>query len=347
MTIDHKKIECSGIWKVFGPEPDKIFRGDLSKLDRAEIQKTTGHVIGVNDASFEISEGETFVVMGLSGSGKSTLVRCISRLIEPTRGEVLVDGQSLIDMSSAELREFRRHKISMVFQHFGLFPHRTLTENVAYGLEIRGVGRADRTKKAHETLDLVGLNGWFDHFPRELSGGMQQRVGLARALAVDPEIMVFDEPFSALDPLIRREMQDEVKLLQNVLKKTMVFITHDFLEAIKMGDHIAIMKDGEIVQIGTPEEIVANPINDYVRDFAEEVPRYRVLSAGKVMREKVSAEAQALFDNSDLVKATDKLETLIDRMIHSDAALPVVDDSGQLVGEIDRSIVMNAMRSEV
>lgn len=342
-----KKIQCSSIWKVFGPHPEKVLQGDLSKLDRTEIQETTGHVIGVKDVSFEISEGETFVVMGLSGSGKSTLVRCISRLIEPTRGEILVDGKSLIDMSPVELREFRRHKISMVFQHFGLFPHRTLTENVAYGLEIRGVGRGERTKKAREVLGLVGLNGWFDHYPRELSGGMQQRVGLARALAVEPEIMVFDEPFSALDPLIRREMQDELKRLQGTLNKTMIFITHDFLEAIKIGDRIAIMKDGHIVQIGTPEEIVANPANDYVRDFAEEVPRYRVLSAGKVMREAVSEEARARFDNLDVVKAADKLETLIERMIDSDVPLPVVDDTGALVGEIDRSIAMSAMRSAV
>ena len=221
--------------------------------------------------------------MGLSGSGKSPLVRCISRLIEPTQGEVLVDGVNTVTMPEKQLIELRRHKLSMVFQHFGLLPHRRVVENIAYGLEVRGMPRDERLKKAGEVLESVGLSGWGDNYPRELSGGMQQRVGLARALAVDPEIMLFDEPFSALDPLIRREMQDELLRLQSVVRKTMVFITHDFLEAIKMGDHIAIMKDGELVQIGTPEEIVANPVDDYVRDFSEDVPRHKVLTVNSIM----------------------------------------------------------------
>ena len=248
------------------------------------MQERTGHVIAVKDVSFEVQEGETFVVMGLSGSGKSTLVRCISRLVEPTKGGVWIDRDDVMAMSERQLIELRRHRMSMVFQHFGLLPHRRVIENIGYGLEVRGMARREREDKANEVLDMVGLQGWGNHYPRELSGGMQQRVGLARALAVDPEIMLFDEPFSALDPLIRRDMQDELLKLQSVVRKTMVFITHDFLEAIKMGDHIAIMKDGEFVQIGTPEEIVANPADDYVRDFSVDVPRHKVLTVKSIMK---------------------------------------------------------------
>ena len=240
-------IVCKDLWKVFGANPKTILKEIDPKWSRAEVQEKTGHVIAVKNVSFQVERGETFVVMGLSGSGKSTLVRCISRLIEPTQGEVLVDGVDTVTMPEKDLIELRRHKLSMVFQHFGLLPHRRVIENIAYGLEVRGMPRDERLKKAGEVLESVGLSGWGDNYPRELSGGMQQRVGLARALAVDPEIMLFDEPFSALDPLIRREMQDELLRLQSVVRKTMVFITHDFLEAIKMGDHIAIMKDGELV----------------------------------------------------------------------------------------------------
>ena len=276
-------IVCKGLWKIFGANPTNILKEVDPTWSRTEVQEKTGHVIAVKDVSFQVERGETFVVMGLSGSGKSTLVRCISRLIEPTQGEVLVDGVDTVSIPEKELIELRRHKLSMVFQHFGLLPHRRVVENIAYGLEVRGMPRDERLKKAGEVLESVGLSGWGDNYPRELSGGMQQRVGLARALAVDPEIMLFDEPFSALDPLIRREMQDELLRLQSVVRKTMVFITHDFLEAIKMGDHIAIMKDGEFVQIGTPEEIVANPVDDYVRDFSEDVPRHKVLTVNSIM----------------------------------------------------------------
>ena len=276
-------IVCKSLWKIFGANPTNILKEVDPTWSRTEVQEKTGHVIAVKDVSFQVERGETFVVMGLSGSGKSTLVRCISRLIEPTQGEVLVDGVDTVSIPEKELIELRRHKLSMVFQHFGLLPHRRVVENIAYGLEVRGMSRDDRLKKAGEVLESVGLSGWGDNYPRELSGGMQQRVGLARALAVDPEIMLFDEPFSALDPLIRREMQDELLRLQSVVRKTMVFITHDFLEAIKMGDHIAIMKDGEFVQIGTPEEIVANPVDDYVRDFSEDVPRHKVLTVNSIM----------------------------------------------------------------
>jgi glycine betaine/proline transport system ATP-binding protein len=333
------KISCRNIWKVFGPHAKQVLANVDPAKSRAELQKETGHVVAVKDVSFDIRKGECFVVMGLSGSGKSTLVRCISRLIEPTGGQVLIDGQDVTAMNKTDLRELRRHKMSMVFQHFGLFPHRKVIDNISYGLEVQGVKKAERTAKAMEVLELVGLKGWEDRYPRELSGGMQQRVGLARAMAVDPEILIFDEPFSALDPLIRREMQDELLSLQAKLQKTMVFITHDFLEAIKMGDHIAIMKDGEISQIGTPEEIVANPVNKYVSDFTEDVPRYKVLSAGKIMR-PASSRAKG-----DPVKVGTKIEKLIDRVAESDMPVPVADAGGAIVGEIDRTMIIRAMQS--
>ena len=338
------KIVCRNVWKVFGPSPERVLSAIDRTATRAQVQAETGHVIAVKDVSFEVQTGETFVVMGLSGSGKSTLVRCISRLIEPTAGEVLIDGDDVTRYSSRQLMELRRTKMSMVFQHFGLFPHRRVIDNIAFGLEVRGTPRAERMDRAMEVLDLVGLGGWEERYPRELSGGMQQRVGLARAMAVDPEILIFDEPFSALDPLIRREMQDELCDLQNKMHKTMVFITHDFLEAIKMGDHIAIMKDGAVSQIGTPEEIVANPADDYVREFTEDVPRYKVLSAGKVMR-KPGPGTEALLAEGISVPARAKLDDLIDTAADRDTPLPVVDEAGALVGEIDRSIIMRAMSS--
>ncbi len=279
------KISCRGVWKIFGPQADKVKASLDADSSRAQVLQDTNHVLAVRDVSFDVRQGETFVVMGLSGSGKSTLVRCISRLVEPTAGQIVIDGADVTAMTERQLIDLRRHKMSMVFQHFGLLPHRRVVDNVAYGLEVQGMARTERHKKAEEVLELVGLAGWEHHYPRELSGGMQQRVGLARALAVDPEIMLFDEPFSALDPLIRREMQDELLRLQAVVHKTMVFITHDFLEAIKMGDNIAIMKDGEFVQVGTPEEVVARPADDYVRAFSEDVPRHKVLNASSIMIE--------------------------------------------------------------
>lgn len=341
-----KKISCNNIWKVFGPNPKKIMGQLNENSTRAEVLSETGHVIAVKDVSFSIEEGETFVVMGLSGCGKSTLVRCLSRLIEPTSGDFFVGDKNITQMNTKDLNNFRRYSISMVFQHFGLFPHLSVLENIAYGLDIRGVSRKERLGKAMEVLELVGLTGWEHRLPRELSGGMQQRVGLARALAVSPDILMFDEPFSALDPLIRREMQDELLSIQKVVKKTMIFITHDFQEAIKMGDHIAIMKDGEFVQIGTPEEIVANPKNEYVREFAEDVPRYKVLSAGKLMRQATPETQQALTANAPYARTNDKVEDLLEMIADSDAAIPVCDEKGELVGEIDRSIAMHSMRSK-
>ncbi|MCY4147980.1 MAG: glycine betaine/L-proline ABC transporter ATP-binding protein [Gammaproteobacteria bacterium] len=334
------KIVCSHIWKIFGSNPEKTLKELDHLLTRAQVQEQTGHVIGIRDMSFVVEHGETFVVMGLSGSGKSTLVRCLSRLIEPTAGEVLIDGIDVIRMNDHELTELRRNKMSMVFQHFGLFPHRTIIENIAFGLEIKGIRKQQRLEKAGEVLEMVGLEGWQDNYPRELSGGMQQRVGLARAMAVDPEILVFDEPFSALDPLIRREMQDELLSLQDKLKKTMVFITHDFLEAIKMGDHIAIMKDGGTSQIGTAEEIVSTPADAYVREFTEDVPRYRVLSVGKVM---LPAHNVSLSDGGPVVSKNDKLDSLIDILTACDNSCCVVDENGELCGEINKSIMLKAM----
>ncbi|MDC3003973.1 betaine/proline/choline family ABC transporter ATP-binding protein [Candidatus Pelagibacter sp.] len=341
------KITCSNVWKLFGSDEKRIIK-DLDKnLSIKEVQEKTGHVVAVKDVSFSIEKGETFVVMGLSGSGKSTLVRCISRLIEPTAGTVKMDDVDVTKMSGRELLDLRRNKMSMVFQHFGLFPHRTVLENIGYGLEVRGAKKDIRIEKSMEVLKMVGLDGWHNNYPRELSGGMQQRVGLARALAVDPEILIFDEPFSALDPLIRREMQDELLKIQEKLQKTMVFITHDFLEAIKMGDHIAIMKDGEVSQVGTPEEIVSNPKDQYVKDFCEDVPKYKVLSAGKVMRTECCNETKNLFENGkDNILDNSKIENLIDRLIDNDKTYPVVcNESGKLLGEIDRVIVMKSMRS--
>ncbi len=339
---EQAKIICKNIWKIFGTYPERTLKNLDHSLSRAEVQEQTGHVIGVNDVSFEIKTGETFVVMGLSGSGKSTLVRCISRLIEPTAGEVIIDGEDIMHYNDAQLTELRRYRMSMVFQHFGLFPHRKVIDNISFGLEIRGMNKKDRKARAMEVLDKVGLQGWADHYPRELSGGMQQRVGLARAMAVDPEILIFDEPFSALDPLIRREMQDELLNIQAEVHKTMIFITHDFLEAIKMGDHIAIMKDGEVVQIGTPEEIVANPVDDYVREFTEDVPRYKVLSVGKVMR-PVSDAIGA--NGAETVNENAKLDSLIDTAIQHEGPLAVVDDDDQVVGEIDQAMILKAMDS--
>ena len=279
------RIECRNLYKIFGKQPEQLINSLGPDESREEFLSRTGGVIAVRDVSFDVRVGETFVIMGLSGSGKSTLVRCLDRLIEPTSGSILIDGEDLLRMDKRQLRELRRHKMSMVFQHFGNLPHKRVLDNVTYGLQIQGMDQESRIARASEVIDLVGLTGWENRYPHELSGGMQQRVGLARALAVDPEILLFDEPFSALDPLIRREMQDELIKLQETVKKTIVFITHDFLEALKLGDRVAVMKDGAFVQVGTPEEVVSSPVDDYVKDFTRDVPRSKVLTARSTMTE--------------------------------------------------------------
>jgi glycine betaine/proline transport system ATP-binding protein len=294
-------------------------------------------VAAVRDVSFDVAPGEVFVVMGLSGSGKSTLVRMINRLHDPTAGRILIDGEDVLRLGEERLREIRRHKISMVFQHFGLLPHRRIVDNVAFGLEVQGIEREQRERRAEEVLDVVGLGGWGAHYPDELSGGMQQRVGLARALATDPEIMLFDEPFSALDPLIRRDMQDEVIRLQREVRKTMIFITHDLMEALKLGDRIAIMKDGAFVQVGTPEDVVSKPSDDYVADFVRDVPRAHVLTARTIMRPADGEVGDGLAVDPSTV-----VQELIPMVAAGDRPILVVD-RGTVVGVVDRAAVMAAL----
>ncbi|HSG24942.1 MAG TPA: glycine betaine/L-proline ABC transporter ATP-binding protein [Anaerolineales bacterium] len=331
-------VEIRNIWKIFGPNPEYVLNTIQPGDTRREVRQKTGHVIAVREVSLDVAKGEVFVVMGLSGSGKSTLVRCLSRLIEPTVGEVLINDTNVTKMSESELRHLRRHTVSMVFQRFGLFPHRRVIDNVAYGLEVRGLEVDERRKIANEVLELVGLENWGTRYPHELSGGMQQRVGLARALAVDPEIMLCDEPFSALDPLIRRDMQNELLKLQQSLQKTIIFITHDFLEAIKLGDRIAIMKDGEIVQVGTSQEIVANPSNDYVREFTQDVPRAKVLTAGSIMQPGNQSTDQGM-----VIPFNTTLEELIPMLVGSSESRPVVDVDGNVVGSVDQKTLLMAL----
>ena len=278
------KIKVEKLTKVFGKRPKQALKMLDEKKSKDDILKETGMTVGVNQASFEVEDGEIFVIMGLSGSGKSTLVRLLNRLIDPTSGNVWIDNEDLAQMDHKALREVRRKKMSMVFQKFGLFPFRTIRENVEYGLEVQGMEINQRKEKALTSLQLVGLNGYEDQYPDQLSGGMQQRVGLARALANDPEVLLMDEAFSALDPLIRKDMQDELLDLQTTMKKTIIFITHDLDEALRIGDRIALMKDGSIVQIGTPEEILVNPANDYVERFVEDVDISKVLTAQHIMK---------------------------------------------------------------
>lgn len=279
------KVEIKNLYKIFGATPKKMIPFLQEGETKESVLKKHKHSVGVNDASFTVEEGEIFVVMGLSGSGKSTLIRCLNRLIEPTAGQVMIDGENIVEYDAEKLRGVRRKKVAMVFQNFALLPHRTVAENVAFGLEIQKEEEAVRRKKAVEMLEVVGLKGYENSYPSQLSGGMQQRVGLARALATSPDILLMDEAFSALDPLIRKGMQNELLNLQRRLKKTIIFITHDLDEALKLGDRIAIMKDGVIVQIGTPEEILSHPANEYVRKFVQGVNRSKVLTASSIMRD--------------------------------------------------------------
>jgi glycine betaine/proline transport system ATP-binding protein len=329
------------LWKIFGKGGDSIIGTPDADLSRADLKSKTGCVVGVKDVSFDVAPGEVFVVMGLSGSGKSTLIRCLTRLIEPTSGEMVIDGRDVNQASASELRELRRTHASMVFQHFGLLPHRQVIDNVAYGLEIRGMGKKERRAKAGEVVDLVGLSGYETSYPDQLSGGMQQRVGLARALAGDPSLLLFDEPFSALDPLIRRDMQNEVIRLHHELGKTMVFITHDLQEALKLGDRILILRDGEIVQTGTPAEVVGAPADDYVRDFVSEVPRSHVLTLKWVMREPRaddSMEGPVMSSDTIVRKAAQAA-------LASDHPVRVVDGD-KLVGIVDDDAILRVVVAE-
>ena len=279
------RISVRSLWKVFGPLPERVMTPEYAGRSKADIQAELGCVVALQDVSFDVDLGETFVVMGLSGSGKSTLIRCLIRLIEPTAGHIWIDGEDVLEYNDKQLTQFRRHKSAMVFQHFGLLPHRTIIDNAAWGLEVQGMSKGDRHDRARQSLEVVGLSGWENAFASELSGGMQQRVGLARALTVDPEILLMDEPFSALDPLIRREMQEELINLQQRIQKTIIFITHDLDEALKLGTRIAIMRDGKIIQMGAPEDIVEAPADDYVEDFVRDVSKTRLMGAGSIMED--------------------------------------------------------------
>jgi glycine betaine/proline transport system ATP-binding protein len=331
-------IVVQHLWKIFGAAEHRIVGTPDEALPSDEIRRKTGANVAVRDVSLEVGEGEVFVVMGLSGSGKSTLVRCLTRLIEPTAGRILVDGEDVRAADEKQLRELRRHRFSMVFQNFGLLPHRRVLDNVAYPLEIRGVPRAERHGTARRMLELVGLAGYEARFPDELSGGQQQRVGLARALAIDPEVMLLDEPFSALDPLIRRDMQNEIVRLHDEVGKTMVFITHDLAEALKVGDHVAIMRAGEVVQIGRPEEIVGAPANDYVADFVRDVAKSHVLTLRWVMRPATPAGPSL----GSAFPAT----TIIRDALHAAASTekPIrVLDGDRLVGVVDRAQILETI----
>jgi glycine betaine/proline transport system ATP-binding protein len=338
---DDAALSVQNLWKIFGKGSDRIMGTPDAGLSRADLKEKTGCVVGVKDVSFDVAPGEVFVVMGLSGSGKSTLVRLLTRLIEPTSGEVVMDGLDIVKASDSELRELRRTHTSMVFQHFGLLPHRQVLDNVAYGLEVRGMGKKERRAKAHEIVELVGLKGYEMSYPDQLSGGMQQRVGLARALANDPSLLLFDEPFSALDPLIRRDMQNEVIRLHRELGKTMVFITHDLSEALKLGDRILIMRDGAIVQIGTPDEVVARPADDYVKDFVSEVPKSHVLTLKWVMREPRPGESL----EGPALPVTTIVRQAARAAIASEHPIRVMDGE-TLLGVVDEDDIMRVVVAE-
>lgn len=329
------KIEIRNVYKIFGERPKSVLPLVRDQgLGKDEVLERTGHMVGLHDVSIDIEESQTFVVMGLSGSGKSTLIRHINRLIDPTAGKIIVDGVDVLGLDGPGLTDFRRHKVSMVFQRFGLFPHRTVLDNVAYGLAVQHVDRTEREERARRWIDAVGLGGYTEKYPDALSGGMQQRVGLARALATDSEILLLDEPFSALDPLIRRDMQEQLIELQGELQKTIVFITHDLDEALRLGDRIAILKDGEIVQVGGAEDIILRPADDYVQDFVEDVNRGRVLAARTVMQAPPA-----------LARAEEPVSAALERMMACNADYCcVVDEAERPVGTITREAATDAGR---
>jgi glycine betaine/proline transport system ATP-binding protein len=329
-------IKCENVYKIFGANAQKMLQDSKGNVD-AKIFQDKGCIVGVNNASFVVSKGEMLVVMGLSGSGKSTLLRCISRLTDATGGKIFIEGQDLLQLNNKELIDLRRNKMGMVFQSFALLPHKTVVENIAFPLQIKGVKTEDSINKAMDMVKLVGLEGRENYFPRELSGGQQQRVGIARSLAVEPDIWFLDEPFSALDPLIRKEMQDEFLRLQEKLQKTIMFITHDFDEALKLADRIAIMKDGIIEQLDTPANIVLNPATEYVRKFTEEVPREKVLLIEDVMDKSK--------DNlGDLKVLKDEIiENVAEKILTQEKTVAVIDNNNQIIGSINPTKIINTV----
>lgn len=386
-------VEVSGLWKIFGPNAHEILSSEKRTATREVIQEETGCVVAVRDVSFSVTQSELFVIMGLSGSGKSTLIRCLLRLIEPTVGKIIINGENIGGYDDKRLMTFRRNTMSMIFQHFGLFPHRSVIDNVAYGLKVRGMPKEERYTRAQQVIEKVGLKGWEEYYPEALSGGMQQRVGIARALAKNPKILLMDEPFSGLDPLIRRQMQDELIELQEELQKTILFVTHDLDEALKLGNYIAIMKDGEIIQSGIPEEVVTSPAGDYVRQFVQDASPAKVLTASSIMTEpdviiydwqgpkaalhllKTSKSdhgfvvtkgrkylglvaAKGLADliknknnavrdalETDITTCTSDalLEDLFSLAIASRFPIPVLDENGKLIGEIENETILSSM----
>jgi glycine betaine/proline transport system ATP-binding protein len=333
------KLSCRNLWKVYGPDPAHFFGGSIEGPDAlAQKMRAGGHMPAAIDAGFDVHVGETFVIMGLSGSGKSTVIRCLSRLIEPDHGQVLLDGQDLLAKSAQELIEIRRHKLGMVFQNFGLLPHLNVIENIAFPLRLQGLTSAQQRDRASHVIDLVGLKGREHSYPSQLSGGQQQRVGIARSLAVEPELWLLDEPFSALDPLIRRQMQDEFLRIQRVLKKSIVFITHDFMEALRIADRMAIMRDGRIVQIGTPEELILNPADDYVAQFTGEVPRIKILRAHQC--------AVAIANRPEglpQVGPDDRMEGLLPKLAASPPGLDVVAQGGAYLGTVTATSLVETL----
>jgi glycine betaine/proline transport system ATP-binding protein len=337
MSSSQPKIKIENLVKIYGKNPEHALKLFREGGNRDEILQATGNVLGVADVTLSIGEGELFVIMGLSGSGKSTLVRCLNRLIEPTSGHVYIDDEDVAKVDMKRLREVRRTKLSMVFQRFGLFPHKSVLENTEYGLKMRGIAPEQRRQKALETLEIVGLHQWADYAPSSLSGGMQQRVGLARALATDAPILLMDEAFSALDPLIRRGMQDELMRLQTELQRTIVFISHDIQEALKIGDRVAIMKDGYLVQVGTPEEIITNPVDDYISAFTQDVNRAQVLKTGSIVRKTMPF----------ILGQGSARAALQDMQSHDRRRMHVVNRQGQPVGVLTRQDLESAVDSGV
>ena len=328
------KIEINNIYKIFGNNPQSVLPMVKEGATKDEVLEKTGHTVGLDNVSIKIEEGETFVCMGLSGSGKSTLIRHINRLIDPTSGDVLVDGLNIMNCDPKQLIDFRRHSISMVFQRFGLFPHKTVMQNVGYGLEVQGINKDEIKTRSMEKIEAVGLNGFENQYPSQLSGGMQQRVGLARALATNTDIMLMDEAFSALDPLIRSDMQKQLIDLQAELKKTIVFITHDLDESLKLGDHIAILNAGKLVQVGTPVEIIMNPADDYVKAFVKDVNRAKVVKAKIIMTPSNQFKDKDKSNNRIKINEDQFLEEFLSKIVSSDTTVEVVDKKGDIKGYI-------------